>query len=206
MSRDNDRRRRGVFTLQRARLLVDLLEHGPSSIEALAHRAGAHQNTVREHLGRLHDAGFVVRSVVGSGRPGRPRVAYRLVDATVDGPLVDERQAASAIAVAEAFDRTSTRRGAPDGPWWAAERALVVDHLERHGFEPVEDAVEVVVRCPLTDSWPRVGPAVCAAHVQVLDGVVASVPEDRGAPVPPRIVYRPHTEPGVCRLRLSRPR
>lgn len=67
---------RTLAQLSRASLLYTLVCCGPLGIEELAEAAGLHPNTAREHLRRLHDAGFVLISPVHTPTRGRPRMRY----------------------------------------------------------------------------------------------------------------------------------
>ena len=64
---------------QRARL-VSALRSAPGGlgVRELARRLGLHENTIRWHLGVLDDAGAIEAEPSASGRPGRPRMLYRL--------------------------------------------------------------------------------------------------------------------------------
>jgi predicted ArsR family transcriptional regulator len=67
---------RTLNQLSRASLLHTLVCCGPLGIEELAEAAGLHPNTAREHLRRLHDAGFVLISPIHTPTRGRPRMRY----------------------------------------------------------------------------------------------------------------------------------
>ncbi|TNU72746.1 helix-turn-helix domain-containing protein [Miniimonas arenae] len=61
----------------RLELLHLLQQGGPSTIDVLARATGLHQNTVREHLARLADGGYVVGEPEIRSTRGRPRIVYR---------------------------------------------------------------------------------------------------------------------------------
>lgn len=201
MSREKapDRRRRGVFTRRRGEVLVDLAEYPNATSAEVATRLGVHQNTIREHLTLLVDESFVVAEVERIGRRGRPRVVYRLGEPTA--PVLTGPRLRSAIELARAEAWLLEREDAADD-----ERAVVVSHLERHGFEPVDGtrAGEVVVRCPLAAEWLRLGPALCAAHVTVLDRVLAQAPHPPEQQAAQVVGYHPHEVAGICRVRIGR--
>src|SRR5580765_3189204 len=60
--------------------IVGELRGSPEGLDVreLAGRLGLHENTVRWHLGILEDAGFIDAAPAPNGKPGRPRILYRL--------------------------------------------------------------------------------------------------------------------------------
>src|SRR5215471_14572374 len=71
--------RRALGDDQRVRI-VEELEAAPGGLSGrdLGRRLGLHENTVRWHLGILAGAGLVESAPATDGRPGRPRILYRV--------------------------------------------------------------------------------------------------------------------------------
>lgn len=67
-----------------ARLLEELLQHGPTSPsdDALRHRLGWSPSRAYQVFAELERAGFVTAASEHSGRPGRPRKLFRVVEPT----------------------------------------------------------------------------------------------------------------------------
>lgn len=57
---------------------------GPMTALELADALGLHPNTIRPHLDRMREAGFVMREIAADGGVGRPRHEYRIAD---DAPI-----------------------------------------------------------------------------------------------------------------------
>jgi predicted ArsR family transcriptional regulator len=74
-------RARTLAAASRVSLLEKLQSAGASTVGELAHVTGLHENTTREHLARLVEAGYVVREPEHRTSRGRPRMVYRAVSA-----------------------------------------------------------------------------------------------------------------------------
>jgi predicted ArsR family transcriptional regulator len=216
---------------RRVQLLEALHRRGPSTVGDLAAEVGLHENSTREHLRVLVDAGYAARDAgVPAGR-GRPRMRYRAVrplpqPATSAPGAAAVAQAALARAlldgygtapqdVAESARRHGFRAGAalpnvvdmPDVPVRAADDdgepqvRALGSHLERMGFEP------------------RLAPDGSAYHLrrcpfldlararpdvvcQVHLGLAQAVLARAGGPVRAEAIV-PFASPGVCVLRLA---
>ncbi len=155
----------------------------------LADIIGLHHNAIRSHLAILARSGVVwSERERNTGRPGRPRIRYRLADprqVAEEGArreLIDlllrlvERAHVSEVEV-EAI-------GVEEGRLLANQGAGLVEVFRRMGFAPddVTDAGghergEVDVRfrhCPFADAVSGAnGAAVCALHRGVARGVLA---------------------------------
>jgi predicted ArsR family transcriptional regulator len=180
--------------------LLDLLLASPTAahVDDLAAALHLHPSTVRGHLQRLDDAGFVEQSTEHSPRPGRPRVRYRptakarvgtagclgyrtlahVLTSYLDGEARDPAATGERAGVAWAAHLT---RQEPDGRRSrdeALERFRAV--LESVGFcTDVETSGEqVVVRqhtCPFAAVVESHGSIVCGLHRGLLQGVLDGV-------------------------------
>lgn len=107
----------------RVQLLHLLQQGGRSTIDVLARATGLHQNTVREHLARLAEGGFVVSEPEVRSTRGRPRIVYR---ATRAADVREDPEAARRLerAIAQAaLTSALVRAFGPDDHSGAAERA-----------------------------------------------------------------------------------
>ncbi|VTR78446.1 helix-turn-helix transcriptional regulator [Cellulomonas hominis] len=116
---------------RRVQLLRALHRRGSSTVGELAVEVGLHENSTREHLRLLLDAGYVAREAgVPAGR-GRPRMRYRAVRALPSqdpAPVPQEAAARDAAAVAHG----ALARALLDGYGTAARD--VAESARRHGF------------------------------------------------------------------------
>src|SRR3954462_9175294 len=64
----------------RLRIVRHLADGGSATLAELADVAGVHLNTIRAHVGALEQAEVLVSAQKAASGPGRPAVAYRLVD------------------------------------------------------------------------------------------------------------------------------
>lgn len=181
----------------RRRRLVDELRASPEGLDAreLAGLLQLHANTVRWHLGVLADAGVVRSSPAPNGRPGRPRIVYRL-SAGAGAPGRDEyRLLATILAGAIAEDGSGVRRAEDSGRAWGrylVERPApnvrlsksdavseVVRLLDEQGFVPEAAGADVRMRrCPFHDLAEEQPEVVCAVHRGMISGALAELGSD----------------------------
>lgn len=214
---------RALSSPVRARLL-DLLRAAPDprGVEALAERLDLHVNTVRAHLALLEDAGLVASEPEPRGRPGRPRLVYRVTDraAQVDqgGGYRFLAQALASYVAATASDPPAAGREA--GAAWGrhlvarpapfetvtvdAAMAEVVDLLDAFGFDPQLDTGEPtrprvhLRRCPFLDVAREHQDVVCSLHLGLLQGALAELGSDLEA-----TDLLPLVEPDLCIAHLQ---
>ncbi len=205
----------------RALLLERLaVQTQPTTLAALAHLTGRHENTVREHLDALVRSGHVVRFPAEPDGRGRPAWLYEANDATPATPGRHAEYAGLAAALAETLQRTSDRpvelaieagerwghelasqRGAEPQPSAAMARRRVVDLVDDLGFGTESDRRATTVkltRCPLLEAAHRFPDVVCAVH----EGLARAAMEAYGAD-PDGVSLVPFAEPGSCRLHLA---
>ncbi len=185
-------------TLQeQARALGDATRHGifryvadadrPVDVAELTEFFGFNHNAIRQHLTKLVEAGLVTEDHAPSTGRGRPRLVYRLDPSAesrwgVTGPyerlsllLVEVlRSGGSAVEVG----RRSVRRQRLGSRAEADPAAVVVEAMERQGFDPVVRSrgmgIEVVLRnCPFETAALADADTVCAIHLGIAQGVAA---------------------------------
>ncbi len=181
----------------------------PVSTAALAAAAGLHENTVREHLDRLHADGYVHRDRSPSSGRGRPAWLWRAATQDEVAPYAHlagvlagtlARTAADPPAEARKAGREWGARLAaqPAGREAADPRATVVAVMDAQGFAPDDTGDAVLLhRCPLIEAAAQHPDIVCAVHLGMIDGVLAAA----GAHADARLL--PFSAPGVCTLHLG---
>ena len=209
-----------MSTSRRALLATLRSQPQPTTLVALGVATGLHVNTVREHLAALVDAGLAVR---GSGVPdgrGRPAATYAATGA--EHALVRSEYTGLAAALASTIRRTSStpdRDAAVAGAEWGRDlahssppaperdadpRRHVVTLLAQLGFAPQpggQPSTTLLTRCPLLTTAQAYPDVVCAVHLGIVQGVLdADGADDVSAEL------FPFSDPGACRLELSRGR
>lgn len=171
------------------------------TIGELCESTGLHANTVREHLQRLIDGGYVIPSIEHRTTRGRPRTLY---SAATGAP-----EASSPVArdkVAEAARRGDMIRRVLDfeeselGRDATYQLDALIDHLEESGFEPVIDEGELTVEltpCPHVASRPEHRPILCQVHLGLMQGVLTQA----GGPLAADCV-RAAARPEECTIQL----
>jgi predicted ArsR family transcriptional regulator len=195
-----------ISSYSRVRLLQLLQERPSRTIVELCDATGLHANTVREHLQRLMDGGYVVPETERRTTRGRPRVLYSAASGrTPAASPVARRRAADAARRGDLMRRVLpwTDAAAADLPTEAVHQLdALVDDLGDAGFEPRvdEDALTVDLSpCPHADSPAAHRGILCAVHLGLMDGVLAQA----GGPL--RVEgMTPSCDPAECVVRLSR--
>ena len=195
--------------------LIELLREAdePLGTAALARALQLHPNTVRWHLRVLEEAHLVTGTKLPSSGRGRPRIGYTPVERT--SAAQEYRLLASLLAGSLADLDGGPDRAEAAGRSWGAylvERpqpgptpdatestALILRLLGRHGFDPVANAGDIVLRtCPFAELARTRGSVICRAHRGIVDGALSEL----GAPLH-AAALDPFTGPGLCLLRLE---
>jgi predicted ArsR family transcriptional regulator len=149
---------------RRVQLLDALLRRGPSTVGDLAVEVGLHENSTREHLRVLVDAGYAARDAgVPAGR-GRPRMRYCAVR-PLPPPVGAVAPGAPAAARAEAVAHAALARALLDGYGTAPQD--VRESARRHGFH-AGAALPAVPAAPPEGTGDDGGPQVrvLGAHLE----------------------------------------
>lgn len=172
-----------ISSFSRVQILHLLFEAGRDRTRAdrtigeLCEATGLHANTVREHLQRLIDGGYVIAQVERRTVRGRPRTLYSAATGAPGASSPVAREKAKAAAVRGDIMRRVVPGAASDlGP--AADNQLdaLIEHLEESGFEPVVDDGLLTVDltpCPHAAARPEDRPVLCQVHLSLMQGVLA---------------------------------
>ncbi|MDL9980928.1 helix-turn-helix transcriptional regulator [Microbacterium sp. ASV49] len=166
-----------ISSYSRVTILHLLQERPRRSISELCAATDLHANTVREHLQRLGEAGYVVAETERRTTRGRPRVLY--------SAATGEDAASSAVArdrVRAAAERGDLmRRVIPDSDGGALSEDAVhqldalIDDLGSDGFDPVVDERALTVDlspCSYAASQPEQRGRLCSVHLGLMQGVL----------------------------------
>lgn len=173
-------------------MLRELRERGSASTAELVGATGLHENTVREHLARLHRDGRIRRVQDAPVGRGRPRWRWHPLDDTIDPAaglaiaLMDalaDRGGDPATAAREAGVEWGARIAEQLGADRAADpREFVIEIMRQQGFAP--DAAHTVAtaattvplalrHCPLL-SAARHSRVTCAVHEGLIEGLASA--------------------------------
>jgi predicted ArsR family transcriptional regulator len=190
-------------------------QHAPVGVADLEGHFGLNHTTVRQHLRRLVEAGLLLEETAPPGRPGRPRLVYRVapgVEGTWhhDGPY--ERLGLLLLEMLET-SRTAREVGAIEGRRLAARgpartgdaATAIEDRLAVEGFAPrrderFSDTELVMERCPFEAAATASPAVVCDLHRGLAEGMAEAL----GDVVVVDLVARPPQRAG-CRLQLQLP-
>lgn len=165
-----------ISSYSRVRILHLVQTRAERTISELCEATGLHANTIREHLQRLIEGGYVIQTTEHRTTRGRPRTLYSAATGMPD--------ASSAVArdkVAEAARRGDMMRrllAEPDsqlGREATYQLDALVEHLEESGFEPVVDEIAMTVElspCPHAASARQHRPTLCQVHLGLMQGVL----------------------------------
>ena len=171
-----------ISSYSRVELLHLIQDQKHRTIAELVEATDLHPNTVREHLQRLIDDGYVIAAPEHRTTRGRPRVLYSVADGAVTSSPVQQRKVRAA---AERGDLM--RRVLPGAPPELDTEALhqvdaLIDDLIDAGFDPIVDETQLTV-----DLTPCAQAEVQAAHRSVLCsvhlGLMQSVLAEAGGPL-----------------------
>ncbi|MBS1698481.1 MAG: ArsR family transcriptional regulator [Actinobacteria bacterium] len=192
-----------ISSYSRVRILHLVQSRSPRTIGELCEATDLHPNTVREHLQRLIEGGYVVQATEHRTTRGRPRVLY---SAATGAP-----EASSPVAKQKADDAARRgdllRRVLQTDPSELGQPATyqldaLVEHLEESGFAPVIDEDRLTVElspCPHAAARPEHRPVLCQVHLGLMQGVLAQA----GGPLGARCV-RSAARPEECTVELER--
>ncbi|WP_337001886.1 MULTISPECIES: helix-turn-helix transcriptional regulator [unclassified Microbacterium] len=174
---------------------------GELSIGELCEATGLHPNTVREHLQRLIEGGYVIPSIEHRTTRGRPRTLYSAATGVPGASSPVARDKAKAAARRGDLMRSMLPDAATDlGREATYQLDALVEHLEESGFEPVFDDQRLTVDlspCPHAAGRPEDRPLLCRVHLELMQGVL----NEAGGPLEAECV-RDAVLPSDCTVQL----
>lgn len=186
---------------------------GPVSVSELTRYAGLNHNAIRQHLAVLKAAGLVIEEVERRGRPGRPRLLYRLHPEAAGewGTPGAYAWLAGLLSAAVRRKQSPRQAGRQEGHRRAAELAghgnpveLLHEEMSRRGFRPAraghDGRIEFVLgRCPFAEVAAADPETICELHLGLAEGLT----EGLGDLTVERLVVKEAHRAG-CRLKLRR--
>lgn len=192
-----------ISSSSRVTILHALQDRPERTIAELCDETGLHANTVREHLQRLADAGYVVAATEHRTTRGRPRVLYSAAtgeDAASSAVARDRVRAAAARGDLMRRVLPESDAGAlPDDVMHQLD--ALVDDLGAGGFDAVvdEDALTVdLTPCAYAAIEPEQRERLCSVHLGLMQGVLT----EAGGPLAVDGML-PACDPSQCIVQLA---
>lgn len=172
------------------------------TIGELCEATGLHANTVREHLQRLMEGGYVIQSIEHRTTRGRPRTLYSAATGTPDAssPVAREK-VAEAARRGDLLRRMLADEASELGREATYQLDALIEHLEESGFEPIIDEDRLTVDltpCPHAASAAEHRPMLCQVHLGLMQGVLTQA----GGPLAADCVREP-SRPEECTVQLK---
>ncbi|MGL3150430.1 helix-turn-helix transcriptional regulator [Microbacterium sp. A82] len=190
-----------ISTYSRVQILHLMQMRSPRTIGEICDATGLHANTVREHLQRLIEGGYVISATEHRTTRGRPRALYSAVTGAPGASSPVARDKVSAAARRGDILRRMLPATASDLDSDATHQMdALIEHLEESGFEPVIDDAQLTVDltpCPHAAARPEDRPVLCRVHLGLMQGVLT----EAGGPLAAEFVREP-AAPEECTVQL----
>ncbi|MGM7680458.1 helix-turn-helix transcriptional regulator [Microbacterium sp. A94] len=190
-----------ISTYSRVQILHLMQTRSPRTIGEICDATGLHANTVREHLQRLIEGGYVISATEHRTTRGRPRALYSAVTGAPGASSPVARDKVSAAARRGDILRRMLPATASDLDSDATHQLdALIEHLEESGFEPVIDDAQLTVDltpCPHAAARPEDRPVLCRVHLGLMQGVLT----EAGGPLAAEFVREP-AAPEECTVQL----
>jgi len=190
-----------ISTYSRVQILHLVQSRSPRSITELCESTGLHQNTIREHLQRLIDGGYIIASIERRATRGRPRTLYSAATGTPEASSDIARDKVNAAARRGDLMRRALPMAASGlGSEATYQLDALIEDLEESGFEPVIDDSRLTVDltpCPHAAARPEDRPMLCQVHLSLMQGVLT----EAGGPLTADFVHEPAL-PAECTVQL----
>lgn len=183
--------------------ILHLVQAGPRrTIADLCAATGLHANTVREHLQRLMDGGYVVAETEHRTTRGRPRVLYSAAGTDAGSSAVARRKAEEAARRGDLMRRVMPETRHDDLPPEAVHQLdALAEDLGAAGFDPVIDERELTVDlspCAYATTQAAHRKVLCSVHL----GLMQSVLTEAGGPLAVDRIA-PSCDPETCVVQLT---
>ncbi len=158
--------------------ILHLVQDRPErTIAELVSSTKLHPNTVREHLQRLIDDGYVVSATEHRTTRGRPRVLYSATDGVNACSTVQHRKVKDAAARGDLLRRIIPREAPKLDTAALHQIDALVEDLESAGFEPIVDERDLTVEltpCQQASAQASHRKVLCSVHLGIMQSVLSS--------------------------------
>ncbi|MCK6080297.1 helix-turn-helix domain-containing protein [Microbacterium sp. EYE_5] len=165
-----------ISTASRVEILHLLQTTPHQTVGELVQATALHPNTVREHLQRLVERGFVATETEKRTVRGRPRVLYRAVDGVRVSSPEHRRKVQAAVERGDLMRRVMPETaGALTGQEQHQLDALVEQLLDG-GFDPVIDEDDLTIDltpCAHAADQAETRETLCDVHLSLMQGALS---------------------------------
>ncbi|MFT3797095.1 winged helix-turn-helix transcriptional regulator [Microbacterium sp.] len=187
--------------------IMHLVQERPQrTIAEMVTATGLHPNTVREHVQRLTDEGYIVAATEHRTTRGRPRVLYSAAGGVHAASPIQLRKVRAAAQRGDLMRRVmpeaAPTRGAHLGTDALHQVDALVDDLIDAGFDPLVDERELTVDltpCAQATAQADRREVLCRVHLELMQSVLQAA----GGPLAVDGM-RPACDPGACVVQLTR--
>ncbi len=159
-----------ISSESRVRILAMLIERPDRTVDELTAGTGLHPNTVREHLQRLIESGFVLPTTEHRTTRGRPRTLYRA--ATGPESRIIREKAEAAATRGDMMRRIMPDTSSDLAPSEQHQLDAVIEHLEESGFDPVVDEHDLTL--DLSPCAHAAEGGRCSVHMSLIQSVLTA--------------------------------
>lgn len=192
-----------ISNFSRVEILALIQAGSERTIAELTEATGLHANTVREHLQRLIDGGFVIPTTERRTTRGRPRTLYSAAtgDAAASSPVARDKVRAAA-ARGDLMRRIMPETASPTlGDDATHQLDAIVEHLSESGLDPRVDDGDLTIDlspCPHAPSQSGHRATLCSVHLELMRAVLA----EAGGPLTASCI-RASERPEDCVVELT---
>lgn len=190
-----------ISSYSRVELLHLIQEEPRRTIAELVEATSLHANTVREHLQRLIDDGYVIAETEKRTTRGRPRVLYSAVDGERTSSPIQRDKVRAAAERGDLMRRVlpgSTHESLDNDA--VHQLDAVVEDLMDAGFDPLVDEGALTIEltpCAHAAAQADHRETLCRVHLSLMEGVL----REAGGPLSIEGM-QPSCDPSVCVVQL----
>ncbi|WP_336631497.1 MULTISPECIES: helix-turn-helix transcriptional regulator [unclassified Microbacterium] len=189
-----------ISNYSRVEILHLVQERPERTVAELVDATSLHPNTVREHLQRLMDDGYVVSVTEHRTTRGRPRVLYSATDGVTAFSSVQRNKARAAAERGDLMRRVLPGETPELGTAALHQIDALVEDLVDAGFDPYVDEKELTVEltpCAQASAQADHREVLCSVHLGIMQSVLSSA----GGPLAVDEM-RPSCDPRECVVQL----
>ncbi len=165
-----------ISSYSRVELLHLIQEQPQRPISELVAATALHPNTVREHLQRLIDDGYVVAETERRSTRGRPRVLYSAADGAASSSPIQRRKVQESADRGDLMRRVLPHAGTDLGTAALHQIDALVDDLFDAGFDPLVDEDRLTIDltpCAQAEAQAAHRSVLCGVHLGIMQSVLA---------------------------------
>ncbi len=166
-----------ISSYSRVEILHHIQEQPQRTVADLVAATKLHANTVREHLQRLIDDGYVVSEIEHRTTRGRPRVLYSAADGGQASSPVQRRKVKEAAQRGDLMRRVLPSELPPELTTEALHQVdALVENLVDAGFDPIVDESDLTIDltpCAHAEVQSAHRQMLCSVHLGLMQGVIA---------------------------------